>query len=110
MWSKPFAKLLWKAWEMVGVCDLDREITIGRVPSCTICIDHPLVSRVHARVYPAQGGCIVEDIGSANGLLVNNRRVREQRLTHNDVIQCGALYLRYVETGPPVWCWQPSPT
>lgn len=45
------------------------------------------------------GRFVVEDLGSANGTLVNNNRVQKQALAHNDVVQCGSLWIRFFDDG-----------
>jgi len=49
-----------------------------------------MISRQHARmVIDDDGSCKVRDLGSTNGLLVNNVRVEEAVLCHGDVIAFG---------------------
>ncbi len=44
---------------------------LGRDPSCAVHVDHPSVSRRHLRLdVAAAGGCVVTDLGSANGTRV----------------------------------------
>jgi DNA-binding NtrC family response regulator len=51
---------------------------IGSAPRCDIRVDHPTVSRRHARLH-AQGGRVhLEDLGSSNGTRVNGRLVRDR--------------------------------
>ncbi len=53
------------------------EVVIGRDPSSTICLPHPLVSRFHATFRSGAGkACSVEDHGSTNGTFVNGKAVR----------------------------------
>jgi FHA domain len=50
-------------------------LLIGRLPDCSVCLDDPLVSRMHARII-VQGDCVVvEDLHSANGVYLNGVRV-----------------------------------
>ena len=50
-------------------------LLIGRLPECPVCLEDPLVSRMHARIV-VQGDCvIVEDLHSANGVYLNGVRV-----------------------------------
>ncbi len=55
-------------------------VTIGRSAGCEIVLDDALVSRRHARVVRGVRGVVVEDLGSANGVLVNGERVEGSRL------------------------------
>lgn len=56
---------------------IDREISIGRSSRCDVTIEDRLVSRKHARIYLENGRPVVEDLGSANGVFVNDRRIEE---------------------------------
>jgi FHA domain len=54
---------------------LQGALLIGRLPDCSVCLDDPLVSRMHARII-VQGDCVVvEDLHSANGVYLNGVRV-----------------------------------
>lgn len=75
---------------------------VGRALDCAIRTDDAMVSRKHSMIRMENGAYYVEDLGSSNGTHVNNQRVSKHRLTHNDVVRCGSLLLRYVEDGPLV--------
>jgi len=75
---------------------------VGRALECAIRTDDAMVSRKHSMIRMENGRFFVEDLGSSNGTHVNNTRVTKQVLNHNDVVQCGSLWLRYVEDGPLV--------
>lgn len=50
--------------------------TIGRAPGAQFVVDAPLVSRIHCRLTAqADGGLLIEDLGSTNGTYVNGARV-----------------------------------
>lgn len=50
--------------------------TVGREPTNTVLLAHPLVSRHHARLgYRDGAGFEVEDLGSRNGTVVNGRPI-----------------------------------
>jgi len=51
------------------------QITIGRAPDSTLVIDDDYASSRHARVYPAEGSWIVEDLGSTNGTWIDRTRI-----------------------------------
>src|SRR5688500_14011827 len=61
-----------------------------------------MVSRRHSQIRMEGGKFVVEDLGSANGTLVNSARVQKQPLAHNDVVQCGSLWLRFFDDGLPI--------
>src|SRR5678816_4213113 len=81
---------------------------VGRALECAIRTDDAMVSRKHSGIRMEGNRYVVEDLGSSNGTHVNNVRVTKQALAHNDVVQCGSLWLRYVEDGPLVGA-QPQP-
>jgi pSer/pThr/pTyr-binding forkhead associated (FHA) protein len=52
-------------------------VTIGRGEDCDVVIDDPTVSRHHAAISARPGAPLVlEDLGSANGTLVNGKPIR----------------------------------
>jgi K+-sensing histidine kinase KdpD len=64
-------------------------ITVGRAPSNTIELSHGGVSRVHARISHENGQHILTDLNSRNGTFVNNKRINQAPLSHNDKIFFG---------------------
>lgn len=80
-------------------------VTFGRGASCELVLDHPSVSRTHARIHGAAeaGEVSIEDLGSRNGTLVRGVPIAPHvrvRLRPGDVIECGdaLLFLRSRET------------
>jgi len=85
----------------------DRAFVVGRDPSSDIAFEgHARVSRAHVRVYPVEGRWWVEDLDSANGLLVDGVRVRAAEVTGDAEVQLGeggpslTLHAPPVETAP----------
>jgi serine phosphatase RsbU (regulator of sigma subunit) len=71
---------------------LDRNTVIGRGATADLSLADPGVSRRHASLQRHEDGWVVEDLGSANGTLVNTRRVSgATRLQDGDVIGVGAV-------------------
>lgn len=69
-------------------------LRIGRNPSNDIVIADPTVSQKHALVELDGGACVVRDLGSTNGTLVNGIRISAPTaLRDGDVISCGAAGL-----------------
>ena len=63
---------------------------IGRGTSCDVVINHPMVSRSHARLTVGSDSAVVEDLGSQNGVYVNGGRIAGKRtLRHGDVLRVG---------------------
>lgn len=51
------------------------QVTIGRAPDSTIVVNDDYASSRHARVYPAEGAWLVEDLGSTNGTWIDRTRI-----------------------------------
>lgn len=66
-----------------------QKLTIGRDATNGVVIDSSFVSKFHAAVHWRGGECLVEDLGSANGTLVNSMPVRVHELREGDVIEIG---------------------
>ena len=67
---------------------------IGRGDRCAIRLQDTYVSQVHARLYPKDGVWYVEDLGSTNGTLLNDRRVDAPLEVHaGDVVKVGKTVL-----------------
>src|SRR4051812_49482201 len=73
------------------------EITIGRKEGNTIRLTERNVSRRHARIIRQNNEVQIEDLGSYNGIRVNNARIAERvSLRISDQVQIGdyKLYLK----------------
>jgi pSer/pThr/pTyr-binding forkhead associated (FHA) protein len=80
--------------------------TIGRSSANDIVIDSLLVSRRHARLECTGEQCAVEDLGSANGLFVNGKRVSHAVLNPGDRLRIGDVDLTFQPAGAgraPAW-------
>lgn len=75
--------------------DHDIELTqgdtvLGRGPKNTVVLDDSLVSRMHAKIVVQADVVTIEDLGSANGVLVNGERIdRKRALTNGDRVVLG---------------------
>jgi pSer/pThr/pTyr-binding forkhead associated (FHA) protein len=67
----------------------ERPITIGRSLDSDLQIDNLAVSHHHARVFSEQGVLIVEDLNSANGILLNDAPVKRETVKSGDTIIVG---------------------
>ncbi|MFH1377237.1 MAG: FHA domain-containing protein [Planctomycetota bacterium] len=86
--------------EMVGEYELIQSgMTIGRDPSCTIPIDNLGISRQHCQFLKRGDVYIVQDMGSANGTYVNDKRVGEHYLNNADVVKIGKYSIRFNNEG-----------
>lgn len=66
-----------------------KRLTIGRHPDNHICIDHLSVSARHAAVRLDDQQLILTDLRSRNGTFVNDERITECQLAHQDWITIG---------------------
>ncbi len=67
---------------------------IGRSPSCQLVLDEMLVSRKHARLLVSSVSLVVEDLGSTNGVYVNDRLIdAPTALSHGDRVLIGPTEL-----------------
>ena len=77
---------------------------LGRAKEAAIAIDHPHVSRLHANVWTAAGGpaALIEDLGSANGTWVRDRRLQPGErvpLEPGDIVRLGRSVCCWLDTG-----------
>jgi len=101
------ARVLWRdAQGREGSIDLTgNEAVIGRAVDCAIRTDDAMVSRHHARLIWQGGQYFLEDLGSANGVFYQERRVARHPLKHGDAVRCGSLWIRFIDAGG----YQPGP-
>lgn len=70
----------------------DGETFIGRDPKkCQIVLNDSEVSGVHAVIRKSNISCVLEDLNSSNGTLVNGERVNRVNLTNNDEFLIGGV-------------------
>jgi len=80
---------------------LDKErVTIGRKPQNDVQIENLAVSGEHACIVTILNDSFLEDLGSANGTLVNGNSIKKHILQNNDVIEIGKYELKYVADVP----------
>jgi pSer/pThr/pTyr-binding forkhead associated (FHA) protein len=82
---------------------------VGRQRGCDLRIPSAEVSRRHCILHFTQGQLTVEDLNSANGTFLNNRRVTRQQLVRpGDQLQIGPLTFK-VQYPAPVVPQEPEP-
>jgi hypothetical protein len=91
-----------------------KAMLIGRAAECDIVLGGAAVSRQHARITRKNGRCLVQDLGSTNGTLVNGKRIKQAEIAPGDELQVGDHRLRLAGPGqetsgseivvrPPLW-------
>ena len=75
----------------------EASIVIGRDPHCDLFFVNQKLSRRHARVEPGPDGVTLVDLGSRNGVWVNEKKIGEHRLAPGDSIRLGGLRMVYEE-------------
>ncbi len=79
------------------------QLDIGRSGLNQLVLDHPSVSRHHARLAILPGDkAVLTDLDSLNGLLVNGEPVQEARLRDQDVATIGMFELRFEVPAEPL--------
>lgn len=74
----------------------DRPVYVGRAESNDLVLRETSVSRRHAMLSPSlEGHWMVRDLGSANGIFLNGKNVKETPLKDGDVLNIGEYSLRY---------------
>ena len=75
------------------------QLIVGRAPDTGLHLDNQFVSRHHCRIITSAEQCVVEDLDSRNGMLVNGTARRAHRLAPHDQVAIGEHTLIYLE-GP----------
>ena len=83
-----------------GYLLLPPRTSIGRTPDNDLQLRENYISRAHAVVKLGADSAIIEDLGSRNGVFVNDRRVRRELLHDGDLVMLGKAHFRF-EVLPP---------
>jgi adenylate cyclase len=82
------------------ICELHQGInTIGRGLDNSIVVedDARSLSRHHAEIQVSERGIFVTDLNSSNGTFVNQIKIVQQKLQHEDLVQFGSVVFRLVD-------------
>ncbi len=71
--------------------------SIGRLPGNHLVLADSLVSRRHAEIRKHNSEYRIADLGSLNGIYVNNLKVQDEKLVHGDVVVIGESKLLFEE-------------
>lgn len=72
------------------------DLIVGREAGCDLQLCDDSVSRRHARLETTPEGCWVVDMGSTNGVYVNDLRVERQQLAAGDRLRLGNQIFRFL--------------
>jgi len=75
-------------------------LTIGRKADNQLVIEDAAVSGHHARIVRVQAVYFIEDLGSTNGTMVNDKPIDRRQLRDTDLITIGRHRLIFRDTGP----------
>jgi pSer/pThr/pTyr-binding forkhead associated (FHA) protein len=73
----------------------ERDNVVGRIGECSICIVDPRMSRRHCLIAAGSTGYSIRDLGSANGIFLNNVKVKEALLKDTDKVRMGSTELEF---------------
>ena len=83
---------------MVFLLNDRKPALLGREEGMDIELADPVVSRRHAEIFPEQAGFYIRDLGSSNGVLVNQTKIdNPYRLSHGDHVSLGGCMLYFVD-------------
>jgi pSer/pThr/pTyr-binding forkhead associated (FHA) protein len=87
--------------KVLNEVELDKQqIVIGRDEKNVICLSDISVSRRHALLTCALDEYFIEDLGSTNGTLLNDRPISKHMLKNGDQIRVGEYVLSFERTVP----------
>jgi len=72
-------------------------MTIGRSPEADIQVRQKWISREHARIVMDDNTVRIEDLGSKNGILLNNQPVQAGELHNEDVVEIGDTQFQFID-------------
>ena len=73
----------------------ERDNVVGRMGDCQVCLADQRASRRHCVISAGQTGYTVRDLGSANGIYVNGKRVRDAALKDCDRLRVGTTEMEF---------------
>jgi len=72
-------------------------VTLGRGKKNDIQLHSSHASRNHARILSDDHGAYVEDLKSANGVMVNSKKIIRQKLCSGDIIVAGRIQIKFID-------------
>ena len=74
----------------------ESRVTIGRTEDNTIILDAEGVSRKHAAIEYENGDYFIVDLGSQNGVFLNNEKIQKAKLKYWDEIQIHNFVIKFM--------------
>lgn len=74
---------------------LKNRTVIGTAQDCDIVVPDPTMSSKHCEIRKSEAGFTLVDLGSTNGVIVNDKRVREHFLVDNDAFRLGRTEFKF---------------
>ncbi len=71
--------------------------TIGRDPLADLVIDSPLLNKKNTRIIYDNNAFWIEDLGSPNGMLINDKKMRSKKLEDGDIIKIPAACFMFYQ-------------
>jgi pSer/pThr/pTyr-binding forkhead associated (FHA) protein len=78
------------------------DISVGRTDSQDIVVAEPEVSREHALFRRRGEACVVEDLNSGLGTIIDGKPIKVHGLQHGNVIQIGTLEIEFGQRAEPL--------
>jgi len=75
---------------------MGEQVVLGRAEQCDVRFDDHSISRQHARIQRTAAGCEIVDLGSTNGLFVNDRPTTAAVLQSGDRLRLGKRIFRFL--------------
>ena len=76
---------------------------IGRNPDNDIVFTNTSISGYHAEIHSQRDGiCYITDLGSGNGMSINEKRVAQSDLKDGDLIELGEVRFRFYRSELPL--------
>ena len=97
--SLPMAQLVTVKGHPVSRFKVNRGgVTFGRSEDRDVVLLQRTASRNHAEIRWESSGFVIVDLGSSNGVFVNERRVQEALLEHGDTVEVGDAVFTWVQS------------
>lgn len=78
------------------------DISVGRIDSQDIVVAEPEVSREHALFRRKGEACVLEDLTTGLGTIVDGKPIKVHELQHGDAIKIGTLEIEFRQTVEPL--------